>query len=283
MSYLERVAEANRHDLSGYVPWEVAGQRVGWVRRDRLPELAELAPFLAVDERAVRTPRDLDTFERRSRAMAEVVDALRARGQVRAWRGEKYAVKIGWRAPALLELERAAVPWFGVRAFGFHLNGYVRRGDEVLMWVARRARDKATYPGQLDNTVAGGQPIDLSLRDNVAKECAEEAGIPAALAARARPVGAVTYCLENDGGLKPDCMFCFDLELPGDFVPRCTDGEVEEFSLWPIAAVAARVRDTRDFKFNSGLVIVDFLVRHGLLEPDVTDYVDLVRGLRALT
>ena len=34
----------------------------------------------------------------------------------------------------------------------------------------------------LDNTVAGGQPIGLSLRDNLAKEAAEEAAIPRAFA-----------------------------------------------------------------------------------------------------
>ena len=27
-------------------------------------------------------------------------------------------------------------------------------------------------------------------------------------------------------GLKPDVLFCYDLELPGDFVPRPQDGEV---------------------------------------------------------
>src|SRR3546814_6062152 len=99
------------------------------------------------------------------------------------------------------------------------------------MWTGRRARDKHTYPGMLDNTVAGGQPLGLSLRENLVKECAEEAAIPPALAERAVAVSAISYRHMTEEGFKPDVQFCFDLELPPDFVPRNTDGEIESFQL----------------------------------------------------
>ena len=51
-------------------------------------------------------------------------------------------------------------------------------------------------------------------------------------------VGAISYCQETDSGLKPDVMFCYDLELPADFAPRNTDGEVDTFYLWPVEEVA---------------------------------------------
>ena len=34
-----------------------------------------------------------------------------------------------------------------------------------------------------------------------------------------------------------------------------------------------------DFKFNCHLVIIDFLIRHGLIGPDHPDYLDLISGL----
>ena len=44
----------------------------------------------------------------------------------------------------------------------------------------------------------------------------------------------------------------------------------------------ATVRDTDDFKFNCALVVIDFLIRHGLLTPDdEPDYLRLVSGLHA--
>jgi isopentenyldiphosphate isomerase len=149
------------------------------------------------------------------------------------------------------------------------------------MWVARRARDKPSYPGMLDNMVAGGQPIGLGLMENIVKECAEEADIPREIAARSRAVGAISYCHQFEDGVKPDQQFCYDLELPADFTPRNTDGEVESFELWPIEQVIATVRETFEFKFNCNLVIIDFLIRHGLIDADgEQDYMALSQGLR---
>jgi hypothetical protein len=113
------------------------------------------------------------------------------------------------------------------------------------------------------------------------KECAEEASIPPAIARHARAVGAISYALETDIGFRPDLIFNFDLELPADFSPVNSDGEVEEFYLWPIDQVMETVRDGDAFKFNCALVVIDFLVRHGYIAADDPDYSDIVEGLRA--
>ena len=47
---------------------------------------------------------------------------------------------------------------FGARAYGVHVNGYVRTPDGgIELWVARRSKTKPTWPGMLDHIVAGGQ------------------------------------------------------------------------------------------------------------------------------
>jgi hypothetical protein len=150
----------------------------------------------------------------------------------------------------------------------------------MKIWVARRSRFKATGPGKLDHIVAGGQPAGLGLMQNLVKECAEEAALPEALARRARPAGLVSYLTETSEGLRNDVLFAYDLELTPDFTPRNNDGEVEKFFLWPVARVMQVLAESDDFKFNVALVIVDFLVRHGLLGPEDPDYVDIVQGLR---
>jgi hypothetical protein len=40
------------------------------------------------------------------------------------------------------------------------------------------------------------------------------------------------------------------------------------------------VSETREFKFNCNLVLIDFFVRHGLVDPGRGDYLDIVAGLR---
>ena len=149
-----------------------------------------------------------------------------------------------------------------------------------MMWIGKRAQDRGICPGQLDQLVAGGLPYGISLDENLRKECYEEAGIDEELASCAVPVGLVRYRKMTERGGKEDVLYVYDLELPADFMPRNTDGEVEEFRLLPIEEVARIVRETDDFKLNCNLVIIDFLIRHGLLPPDHEDYLSLVSGLR---
>ena len=221
----------------------------------------------------------LGDFEARSAAVDGVLRRLADDGLIPGWRDEAYPVGPSFAAPPMFQMERAAVPLFGVRAYGVHLNGFVRRGDAIDMWVGRRSLDKPVAPGKLDQIVAGGQPIGLSLAANLRKESAEEASIPRPLINRARPVGAVSYCTERSEGLRHDVLFCYDVELPADFTPVNTDGEIAEFHLWSMGRVAETVEGGDDFKFNCALVVIDFLIRHGLIAPDHPDYVALVRGL----
>src|SRR5258705_444200 len=94
-------------------------------------------------------------------------------------------------------------------------------------------------------------PLFVSwVRVGLVKEAEEEASIPPELATTAVPVGAVSYCLETEEGLRPDVLFCYDLEVPADFVPVNRDGEVAEFQLWPMERVLETVAETTEFKFN---------------------------------
>lgn len=280
MGYLDRIAECNAHDLDGFLPFRVGEAQPGWVRPAFARRLAEFPAVFEVDDGCVRTAPALAGFEERTEAVASVLRALSDAGELARWRDEAYPVGDSLLGPHSMLMDRSAVPFFGVRAYGVHVNGYVRDGGRFLMWVGRRAADKATYPGMLDNFVAGGQPAGIGLMENVIKEAGEEAGVPDELAAAARPVGAISYCQEIEEGLKPDVMYCYDLELPASFVPENRDGEIAEFYLWPVERVMEIVAETREFKFNCNLVCIDFFVRHGLIGPESADYLDIVHGLR---
>ena len=65
-------------------------------------------------------------------------------------------------------------------------------------------------------------------RENLIKECDEEASINKILSTKAIPVGAVSYIMESESGLKPDTLYCFDLELPLEFTHKNKDGEIIE-------------------------------------------------------
>ena len=285
MSYLDRIRAANDHDLRDYLPFCVDGTRFGCVRTDFAETLTRWPEVFRIDERRVSLALALDSgdvpVDERTLAVGEVLQSLRDEGVVDGWRDELYPVNRNWSERPALLIERAAVPWLGVRGYGVHMNGYVRGSDGLHMWIARRSLTKPTGPGKLDQMVAGGQPADIGLHDNMVKECAEEAGIPVDIARNVRAAGAISYAFGTSIGFRPDLIFNFDLELPADFSPVNTDGEVEEFYLWPMERVMKTVRESDAFKFNCALVIVDFLVRHGYIAADDPDYSDIVEGLVA--
>jgi hypothetical protein len=41
------------------------------------------------------------------------------------------------------------------------------------------------------------------------------------------------------------------------------------------------VRESDEFKLNCNLVIIDFLVRHGYIDQEAPDYLEIVQGLRS--
>ncbi|MCG6896506.1 MAG: DUF4743 domain-containing protein [Thiocapsa sp.] len=281
MSFLDKIRACNAWEPRDFLPLMRRNERLGSIRRGDVDALRRWPRHFRVTHDSVEWIDAPDDFGESTAILAEVVAGLVDVGVIPYLHGEPYPVTAGTRGQACCLIDRACAPFFGMRAFGQHLNGYARTTRGLEMWIGRRAADRRLYPGRLDNLVAGGLPHAVSLAENLRKECEEEAGISGALAEQAVAVGAVTYCRDSDRGLKPDVMFCYDLEVPEDFEPRCTDGEVETFYRLPVEEVAAIVRDTDAFKLNCNLVIIDFLVRRGLIPQDDPDYVPVVQGLRS--
>jgi 8-oxo-dGTP pyrophosphatase MutT (NUDIX family) len=279
VSLLDRFKVIRPPDLSRYRRFVVDGHTVGFVPGPLAGRLREHGDVFTVADATVSLSPDLRGYADRTAAVDRVLRALQRDGWFPGWRKEPYPV-----GPAfgtwLFEMERAAVPPFGVCAYGIHVNGFVGRGPGMRLWVGRRSRHKPTFPGQLDHLVAGGQPAGLTIEENLLKECAEEASLPAEIARRASPVGITSYLSETEEGLRNDVLFDYDLALPPDVVPVNSDGEIEEFFLWPIDRVIEELAGAANFKFNVAFVIVDFLIRHGFVGPEEPTYLDLVRNLR---
>jgi 8-oxo-dGTP pyrophosphatase MutT (NUDIX family) len=278
MSFAEHIRACNNFDRARVVPLIAGGRRIGWLRRDNALALARIDTVFAVEPERVAlvASGDVDTV---SAPIDEVVEALVAERNIPKWRNETFDVMARWGDKPIFRLDRGAVPFFGVRAYGVHLNGYRFIDGRMHLWVGRRAPDKRVAPDKLDNIVAGGIGNGHGIYDTLVKESEEEGGIPEFLVKNAVPVGAVTYCMETELGIRDDVLFAYDLELPADFTPKCNDGEIVHFELMPAADVVERVRATDDFKFNVNLVILDFARRHGLLSPEDPEYLDVATGL----
>ncbi len=216
MSFLDRIQAVNGYDPTGFRAFRVDGVQVGAIKHGFAEILSRWPAAFRVEDNDVSIPRELDSPELRTQVVNEALLTLRDEGFIPGWRNEPYPINRSYTDTPYLLMERAAIPFFGARAYGVHLNGFVRDRGGLKMWIGRRARDAHNEPGKLDQMVAGGQPAGLSLKANVMKECWEEAGIPTHIAELATPVGAIGYCRETSYGLKPDTIYNFDLELAPD-------------------------------------------------------------------
>ena len=280
MSLTDRLLEVRPCDPAGYIAFVVDGMRVGLMMPHFAGELSAFPDVFQVSDGMVMLSPSLNGHDERTRAVAPCLEALRDKGEIPGWRGEPYSVGSGLQSPSLFHIERAASVLFGIRIYAVNLNGFVRSGSDLSFWVAKRSMTKETSPGKLDLIVSGGHPAGLSLVENLIKECGEEANIPKPFAQQARSVGGISFRTERPEGVLQYIQYNFDLELPADFTPQNTDGEVEEFALWPAEKLLDRITNTDDFAYDSAMVVIDFMIRHGIIEADHPDYSELLLGLR---
>jgi len=247
------------------IPFRIGGQQVGWMG----PELARALAFfprdIHFDGGGATLAGRLRGEGQRTAALEKVVRALAARGHF-VLRDEPFDVRATPEGPVLARIDRGALPPFGIISQGVHVNGFVRRADGPHLWVGWRSKTKSVAPGQMDNMVAGGIPAGLSPAQCLVKEGEEEASLPAEVVAGAVPVGRISYVMANEEGLRRDVLHLYDLELPEGLVPRPQDDEVERFELCPAAAALEAVLAGGPVKFNVNLVLIDFALRHGLLD-----------------
>ncbi|ORX70669.1 hypothetical protein DL89DRAFT_274661 [Linderina pennispora] len=214
-------------------------------------------------------PFVIDTASR-TLSFSDWCDDQRKWASLAKWRDELYPVYGDKSDPQgiALMVERASSYNFGIRTFGVHLNGTVRGEDgSVKMWVAKRSLQKQTWPGYLDQIVAGESVMGCRCGSRLSRSALEEGGIERDVAETTKFAGTIQYFTRSELGLQPETQFVFDLELPRDYVPYPSDGEVDSFHLWTLDEVVEKMRQNL-FKPNCAVCVVDFLIRHGYLTPE---------------
>lgn len=260
--------------------------------------------YLKFTDKAVQLRPELDSFEKRNSAMKLLVDYLRANQVFKfleGWRDELYVCFYPAKV-AYFTVERSCAI-FGMVLYGIHINGYVAPEDSekgvMELWIARRSLSKQTWPGKLDNTIAGGLAYPYSAYETVVKESQEEAGIGGDyLENNITAVGCVSYMFASnrprdgiyttDHGedylITPELEYIYDLKFSSGagIEPRINDSEVSGFTLMTVEQVVAALK-AGEFKPNCSAVVVDFLIRKGYITAEnCPDYSQLVQRLHRI-
>jgi len=261
----ERLRAARDFRPAQFVPLVIGADRIGWIGREQASRLRAWPEVFAVSRERISIGQIPET--NLSAAFAAVARTLEREGTIKGWRGETYAVRADSGGEPLFHIERAAMRFFGLTSSAAHLNGFVSRNENPSIWIARRSATKSIDPGMLDNLVAGGVASGQDAWQALLRECGEEAGIPPELAQNARPAGVLSVCQEAPEGLNSEFLHNYDLELPADFAPRNTDGEVSEFLSCGARELLERIA-RGELTVEAGLVAADFALRHGLIRDE---------------
>lgn len=265
------------------------GTPLGYLTPLVVRELEAETDTVTVDktDKTVTILPQLDTCEKRTEAFEKLGDKWRAQklfDVLEGWRNEKYAIYNPTGTVYFL-MERAVTALFGVVTYGVHIVGFVpgKTAGELKIWVPRRALTKPTWPGYLDNTVAGGVGYPASLWETAVKECGEEAGLePSYVEPRLTSTGVVSYLYRATSDLndelsviQPEVEYIMDLEMDEETIPAPADGEVESFELHSVAKVLELLKEGK-FKPNTALITVDFLIRRGIISVQEEGYADIL-------
>lgn len=194
----------------------------------------------------------------------------------------------------MLSIERIVAPLFGVVTYGVQLLAYTENDSKLLVWIARRAKNKRTFPGMLDSTVGGSLTTGETPFECLVREANEEAFFDHDLTrSKATAVGTITYlCLTDErskgekGLLCPEIQFLYEMKIPTELVPVPGDGEAEEIILFSITQLKDALA-RGEFTPANGEIVLDFFIRHGILtfenEPDYTTIVSRLHRSHELT
>ncbi|KAG9257902.1 uncharacterized protein F5Z01DRAFT_670563 [Emericellopsis atlantica] len=204
------------------------------------------------------------------------------------------------RGPPGLKVPSPIRGILGVLTAGIHVNAYTTDDEGAVtgLWVSERLKEK-TYGGKYDQIIAGGMdPEDFecpwfTFRREAAEEtkfiCQSDskivwrgAGIPGFLIpvealGTADLTSTIYFCTKKDdeagaaetGHIEPGIRFCFDLKLDNDVTPEpnAEDNSSNGICWLSVQQIKASLAEGM-WKPNCGLVTVDFLRRHGLLDHD---------------
>lgn len=253
-----------------FLPFKAHNQIIGWVRPSFMDTLQK--HHVVMEENNICTLPAQYSIEMLGNQLIEN-NVVRSMNELFDVYPSPYAKPVG-------KIDRAVIPDLGLIGTGVHLNGLVKKRNQIYLWIAKRAKYKRLDPEKLDHIVAGGIPAGFTHNNTLEKEACEEASIPHALMINAEYKSLITYSMIRPEGLRRDVLYCYDLWLPEDFQPVPNDGEVESFQLKKLDDVYHQVCETDDFKFNVNLVLIDLFIRMGIIAKN-SQYAHRIKtGLR---
>ena len=244
-----------------FLPFYLGDTQIGCVPKDRAKRIADALAASTLTPEGLYWKAEHDSYAERSLRLGAIADRFHQMGLISGWRSEAYeylapGTAISTQPYPLFKLERAAFRFFGLQSQAVHVNGFDPTG---LMWSGRRALNKATDPGKLDNLAAGGLSAGESIQSCAQRELLEEAGLIVPDCGTPQAAGFIVTSRAEPEGWHDEILWVFNLDLAPGMQPRNTDGEVSEFLHLDAGSVMQRIRNA-EYSVDAACVIAQGLI-----------------------
>ena len=257
MSFLQRIKECNKYNESNFLKFYISSYQVGYIKKKNLNIIKKFPNFFYLENNKIILNEQINNFKKRTFAINEVFKYLIKKKIISSKHREFFPVFKSFNSKPLLKVQRVTGPFFGFQFFGAHLNGFLKKRNKYYMWIGKRSKE-GNFPNDFDQMAAGGLPYNVTMKKNLIKEAYDEANINKKLVLTPKFIGNISYRIETKVGLSRHILFCYNLELPKNFVPKNNDGEITNFYLLPIEKILKIIKNTKKFKFDCALVILLF-------------------------
>ena len=156
-------------------------------------------------------------------------------------------------------IKRNFLSLFGFPSYGVHCNLWKKCKDRFVIYFAKRSEKLKNFPGYADNVVAGGQPVNLSIFENLKKEAYEEAGITNKYFQKIQRGNVVSYFHNNNNKFISAVIFNYHLYKVDELVFKNMDGEVESFFSVTLENIY-KLLEKHQLKPNCIIPILDFIL-----------------------
>ena len=112
-----------------------------------------------------------------------------------------------------------------------------------------------------DNLIGGGQPGNLSLRENLYKEGFEEVGVKKSFFKDSKLESVIDYCHVKDNLLHSAIIATYDVKVSEEFEFSNNDNEVQRVEKFELNETL-NLLEEKKLKPNCIIPICDFLIRN---------------------
>lgn len=159
----------------------------------------------------------------------------------------------------LFDINRGLMSFFGFPTYGVHCNGWTGEKKRIFLFLAKRSKKLKTFPGLYDNLIGGGQPSNISIKDNLFKEGFEEVGLSKNILLHANFNNFTKYSHTYNNELNSSVIATYDIKLTKEFIFKGKDGEVEKVEKFQVLDIFYLIKK-KQLKPNCIIPIINFML-----------------------